>query len=162
MKVKSLSRVWLFATLWTAAYQAPPSMGFSRQECWSGVPLPSPQTWLSDWRTTVQERELQRPSGNSITFVFKELVIKHRSELKVRFISHYCSVLVAQWLIDPWRWMLIKMFLRKGTRISLKGRSEGHRETSRFLRFCFYFFTVSDLPSSSSLSFFLAKLSMCS
>ena len=43
MKVKSLSRVQLLATPWTAAYQAPPSMGFSRQEYWSGVPLPSPQ-----------------------------------------------------------------------------------------------------------------------
>ena len=42
MKVKSLSRVRLLATPWTAAYQAPPSMGFSRQEYWSGVPLPSP------------------------------------------------------------------------------------------------------------------------
>ena len=42
VKVKSLSRVRLFATTWTAAYQAPPSMGFSRQEYWSGVPLPSP------------------------------------------------------------------------------------------------------------------------
>ena len=42
MKVKSLSHVWLFATPWTVAYQAPPSMGFSRQEYWSGVPLPSP------------------------------------------------------------------------------------------------------------------------
>ena len=42
MKVKVLSRVLLFATPWTAAYQAPPSMGFSRQEYWSGVPLPSP------------------------------------------------------------------------------------------------------------------------
>ena len=41
MKVKSLSRVRLFATPWTAAYQAPPSMGFSRQEYWNGVPLPS-------------------------------------------------------------------------------------------------------------------------
>ena len=41
VKVKSLSPGWLFATPWTAAYQAPPSMGFSRQEYWSGVPLPS-------------------------------------------------------------------------------------------------------------------------
>ena len=41
VKVKSLSQVWLLATPWTAAYQAPPSMGFSRQEYWSGVPLPS-------------------------------------------------------------------------------------------------------------------------
>ena len=42
VKVKSLSRVRLLATPWTAAYQAPLSMGFSRQEYWSGVPLPSP------------------------------------------------------------------------------------------------------------------------
>ena len=42
VKVKSLSRVWLFATPWTVAYQAPLSMGFSRQECWSGLPFPSP------------------------------------------------------------------------------------------------------------------------
>ena len=42
VKVKSLSCVQLSATPWTAAYQAPPSMGFSRQEYWSGVPLPSP------------------------------------------------------------------------------------------------------------------------
>ena len=41
VKVKSLSCVRLLATPWTAAYQAPPSMGFSRQEYWSGVPLPS-------------------------------------------------------------------------------------------------------------------------
>ena len=41
MKVKSLSCVWLFVTPWTAAYQAPPSMGFPRQEYWRGVPLPS-------------------------------------------------------------------------------------------------------------------------
>ena len=43
VKVKSLSCSRLLATPWTAAYQAPPSMGFSRQEYWSGVPLPSPQ-----------------------------------------------------------------------------------------------------------------------
>ena len=42
MKVKSLSDVRLLATPWTAAYHAPPSMRFSRQEYWSGLPLPSP------------------------------------------------------------------------------------------------------------------------
>ena len=47
MKVKLLSRVRLFSTPWTTAYQAPPSMGFSRQEYWSGVPLPSPVQSLS-------------------------------------------------------------------------------------------------------------------
>ena len=43
MKVKSLSRVRLLATPWTAAHQAPPSTGVPRQEYWSGVPLPSPK-----------------------------------------------------------------------------------------------------------------------
>ena len=41
-EVKSLSHVGLFATPWTVADQAPPSMGFSRQEYWSGLPFPSP------------------------------------------------------------------------------------------------------------------------
>ena len=62
VKVKLLSRVRLFVTPWTAAYQAPPSMGFPRQEYWSRLPLPSPRkrktreiSWLewvkqsSDW-----------------------------------------------------------------------------------------------------------------
>ena len=42
MKVKSLSHVQLFATPWTVAHQVPLSMGFSRQEYWSGFPFPSP------------------------------------------------------------------------------------------------------------------------
>ena len=42
VKVKSLSHVRLFVTPWTIAYQAPPSMGFSKQEYWSGLPFPSP------------------------------------------------------------------------------------------------------------------------
>ena len=42
VKVKSLSRVRLFVTPWTIAYQAPLSMGFSKQEYWSGLPFPSP------------------------------------------------------------------------------------------------------------------------
>ena len=46
VKVKSLSRVWLPATPWTAAHQAPPSVGFARQEHWSGLLLPSPLVCL--------------------------------------------------------------------------------------------------------------------
>ena len=42
VKVKSLSRAWLFVTPWTVAYQASQSMGFSRQEYWSGLSFPSP------------------------------------------------------------------------------------------------------------------------
>ena len=52
--MKSLSRVWLFASPWTAAYQAPQSMEFSRQEYWSGLPFPSPKKiyrWqISTWK----------------------------------------------------------------------------------------------------------------
>ena len=47
VKEKSLSRVRLFKTPWTAAYQAPLSMGFSRLEYWSGLPLPSPDSALA-------------------------------------------------------------------------------------------------------------------
>ena len=51
VKVKSLSHVRLLATPWTAAHQTPPSTGFSRQEYWSGVPLPSPLpgTWKTKY-----------------------------------------------------------------------------------------------------------------
>ena len=66
VKVKSLSRVWLFATPWTAAYQAPPSMGFSRQEYWSGVQLPSPSLSLASSNSTVLQGYSWLPtaSGN--------------------------------------------------------------------------------------------------
>ena len=47
VKVKSLSHIRLFTTPWTAAHQAPPSMGFSRQEYWSGLPLPYPRVLSS-------------------------------------------------------------------------------------------------------------------
>ena len=52
-KVKLLSRVQLFATPGTVAYQAPPSMGFSRQEYWSGLPFPSPGDLPDPDRTPV-------------------------------------------------------------------------------------------------------------
>ena len=47
VKGRSLRHVWLLATPWTTAYQAPPSMGFSRQEYRSGMPLPSPATLVT-------------------------------------------------------------------------------------------------------------------
>ena len=62
VKVKSLSRVRLLATPWTAAYQALPSMGFSRQEYWSGVPLPSPvdepRTCQIEWSKSDKEIQI--------------------------------------------------------------------------------------------------------
>ena len=65
VKVKSLSRVWLLATPWTAAYQAPPSMEFSRQEYWSGVPFPS----LLDILEGTKENLIQ-PSENNYAYDF--------------------------------------------------------------------------------------------
>ena len=59
-KVQSLSRVQLFATLWTTAQQAPPSMGFSRQECWSGLPFPSHAK--EHWLERRHFRRLSRPA----------------------------------------------------------------------------------------------------
>ena len=53
VKVKPLSPVPLFVTPWTAAYQSPPSMGFSRQEYWNGVPLPSPPVLLVLLKTSL-------------------------------------------------------------------------------------------------------------
>ena len=61
MKVKSESEVALLVTPWTAAYQAPPSMGFSRQEYWSGVPLPSPKTVVA--KASVVVPTCQGPFG---------------------------------------------------------------------------------------------------
>ena len=47
------SHVWLYATPWTAAHQAPPSLGFSRQEHWSGLPFPSPMHGSEKWNCSV-------------------------------------------------------------------------------------------------------------
>ena len=55
VKVKSLSHVRLFPTPWSAAYQAPPSMGFSRQEYWSGVPSPSPILGIYPYKTVIRK-----------------------------------------------------------------------------------------------------------
>ena len=58
VKVKSRSRVRLLVTPWTAASQAPPSMGFSRQEYWSGVPSPSPksstETYIENYKALLK------------------------------------------------------------------------------------------------------------
>ena len=68
-KVKLLSRVRLFAAPWTVAYQAPRSLGFSRQEHWSGLPFPSPgdlpNPGIEPGSPTLQADALQsEPPGN--------------------------------------------------------------------------------------------------
>ena len=64
MKGKSLNRVRLLAIPWTAAYQAPPSMGFSKQEYWSGVPSPSQEVRHREWQyPSLVVGESQAPVG---------------------------------------------------------------------------------------------------
>ena len=72
VKVKSLSRVRLFATPWTAALQAPLSMGFSRQEYWSGVPLPSPiyRVHHTKWQTELLKLKSRLPGEISKTSIY--------------------------------------------------------------------------------------------
>ena len=60
-EMKSLSRVRLFATLWTVAHQAPPPMGFSRKEYWSGLPFPSHEKdvkWWWLWKCDISQRQI--------------------------------------------------------------------------------------------------------
>ena len=78
VKVKSLSRVWLLATPWTAAYQVPQSMGFSRQEYWSGVPLPSPQRLPNSTQFAYEKVDLEKQSARYT----HSLVISGRSRTK--------------------------------------------------------------------------------
>ena len=73
VKVKLLSRVQLLATPWTAAYQAPPSIRFSRQEYWSGVPLSSPEIYARDMKRvsgthSTDSMEMTKPKGRNVLF----------------------------------------------------------------------------------------------
>ena len=72
VKVKSLSHARLLAIPWTTAYQAPPSMGFSRQEYWSGVPLPSPTSVLG----TIKSSHFgnSQPLKTLLTFLIQALL----------------------------------------------------------------------------------------
>ena len=89
VKVKLLSCVWLLATPWTAAYQAPPSMGFSRQEYWSGMPLPSPHM----------------SSGNCKHMSIRMAKIQNTDNIKCWWAFGATGMLIHCW----WEWM------KKGT-----------------------------------------------
>ena len=99
MNVKSLSHVRLFATPWTVAYQAPLSMGFSRQEYWSGVPLPSPGD-LPNPGTEPGSPALQtdalpsEPPGKPI--IFRACLIVHYIDVTP------CNLLTALLLLSIW------------------------------------------------------------
>ena len=96
VKVKLLSPVWLLATPWTAAYQAPPSMGFSRQEYWSGVPWPSPENSIEVpqktksrtiiWPSNITTGHTPRENLNSKRYVLLE---KCKSKLQWDITPHW-------------------------------------------------------------------------
>ena len=96
VKVKLLSRVRLFATPWTAAYQAPPSMGFSRQEYWSGLPLPSPSQRLLAYICTLVVQFVSKYSKTLGFFQMKtgELVEGYRTIDYNRISSFWPQVLI--------------------------------------------------------------------
>ena len=115
MKVKSLSRVRLFVTPWTAAYQAPPSMGFSRQEYWSGVLLPSPSKSIVEllWILSL---------SLSLSDVFSLGQDQHRMILcpsqwtaTIMLLSHYCDVNFDHLVNEaPTRFLHCKLTFRLG------------------------------------------------
>ena len=98
VKVKSRSRVRHLATPWTAAYQSPPSMGFSRQEYWSGVPLPPPRnTWSNrqiwPWSTKWSRAKANRVLPRERTVIANTLFQQHRRRLYTRW-----SIIKLDWL----------------------------------------------------------------
>ena len=98
--VKSLSRAWLLVTPWTAPYQAPPSMGFSRQDYWSGLLLPYYVPFKRNWRSG-ESPGLARRSNQSI---LKEISPEYSLEglmlkLKLQYFGHLMQRLLRKDLI---------------------------------------------------------------
>ena len=95
VKVKSLSHVRLFATPWTVAYQVPLSMGFSRQEYWSGVPFTSPISWLNsdEWRVAfygwARKCFLDIESSGEEAVMIVEILTKS--------LEYYKNLMIKQW-----------------------------------------------------------------
>ena len=112
VKVKSLSHVWLLATGWNAAYQAPPSMGFSRQEYWSGVPLPSPTApsitntkkrclfIVGDWNANIGSQEIPWVTGK-----FGLGVQNEAGEKLTEFCQQNTWVIANSLFQQPKRWL---------------------------------------------------------
>ena len=88
VNVKLLSRIQLFVTLWTVAYQAPPPMGFSRQEYWSGFPFPSPENLpnprIEPWYLILQADTLpSEPPGDELINLISDSSAFSKSSLYI-------------------------------------------------------------------------------
>ena len=95
--VKLLSHVWLFASPWTVPYQAPPSMGFSRQEYGSGLPFPSPGNLPDPWIKPMS------PVLQADTLPSEPPVYRHKKEIQI------CFDLYLLWYSDT-EVILLKLF----------------------------------------------------
>ena len=106
MKVKSLSRVRLFATPWTAAYQAPPSMGFSRQEHWSGVPLDNQEAGFC----CVRRKQVSLLRSNGMPHLSSEILWAVASLLRSVLVSESVNLLTD----PPTRFAVLLCLLMSG------------------------------------------------
>ena len=93
VKVKLLSRVRLLATPWTVAHQAPPSLGFSRQEYWSGVPLPAFSRLMLKSRQKKTETHActKYGDGNQLAFSLLREVFSNSSGFKIQRPIYFIS-----------------------------------------------------------------------
>ena len=103
VKVKSLSHMRLAATPWTAAYQAPPSVGFSRQEYWSGVPLPSPVNETKPHQSGVNHLlGTKKPRNLMVNYS----VMSGKMGMRTAILTTWFLTLGPLILLEPWDWHL--------------------------------------------------------
>ena len=108
--MNSLSRVWLFVTPWTVAYHAPPSMGFSRQECWSGLPFPSPGDLPNPG---IKSRS---PALQADTIIWATREAPHQAPSELRYIVF----LRQESAVAPFTWQAIKLSFSTSPRFCLQ------------------------------------------
>ena len=118
MKVKSLSRVRLFATPLTAAHQAPPSMGFSRQEHWSGVPLDNQEAGFC----CVRRKQVSLLKRSGVPHLSSEIRWAVASLLRFVLVSESVNLLMD----PPTRFAVISCLLMSGLMFSLVFRLNFH------------------------------------
>ena len=103
VKVKSLSHVRLLATPWTAAYQAPPSMGFSRQEYWSGLSLPSPSWGINKSKQILMSTRiniLKSRQNNLDNLTIKINLIQKITGKESPVLEAWQKVTICSWLVQ--------------------------------------------------------------
>ena len=128
-EMKSLSRVWLFATPWTVAYRASLSMGFSRQEYWSGLPFPSPGDLLNPgiqprFPALKTDFLLSEPPGkpwHSLS-VLEIWFIERRLSINSKNVFDWCDILAMVWGLGLCPQEIHRIFGRRNIIKLLKGK----------------------------------------